>query len=61
MIWISLAYAADVTLSPGDDVATLTAALQPGDVVNFEPGTTEICRFTKEKLEITEAFFQRIE
>jgi len=29
--------------------------------VNFEPGTTEICRFTKEKLEITEAFFQRIE
>lgn len=39
MIWISLAYAADVTLSPGDDVATLTAALQPGDVVNFEPGT----------------------
>jgi len=29
--------------------------------VNFEPGTTEICRFTKEKLEITETFFQRIE
>lgn len=29
--------------------------------VNFEPGTTEICRFTKEKLEITDAFFQRIE
>jgi len=29
--------------------------------VNFEPGTTEICRFTKEKLEISEPFFQRIE
>jgi len=29
--------------------------------VNFEPGTTEICRFTKEKLEISESFFQRIE
>jgi predicted Ser/Thr protein kinase len=29
--------------------------------VNFEPGTVETCRFTKEKLEITEVFFQRIE
>jgi len=29
--------------------------------VNFEPGTVEICRFTREKLEITETFFQRIE
>ncbi len=29
--------------------------------VNFEPGTTETCRFTKEKLEISEPFFQRIE
>lgn len=29
--------------------------------VNFEPGTVEICRFTKEKLEINESFFQRIE
>ena len=29
--------------------------------VNFEPGTVETCRFTREKLEITEAFFQRIE
>jgi predicted Ser/Thr protein kinase len=29
--------------------------------VNFEPGTTEVCRFTGERLEINEAFFQRIE
>ncbi len=29
--------------------------------VNFEPGTVETCRFTGEKLEITETFFQRIE
>jgi predicted Ser/Thr protein kinase len=29
--------------------------------VNFEPGTTEICRFTGERLEINETFFQRIE
>ena len=29
--------------------------------VNFEPGSVETCRFTKEKLEINEAFFQRIE
>lgn len=29
--------------------------------VNFEPGTVETCRFTKEKLEISEPFFQRIE
>ena len=29
--------------------------------VNFEPGTVETCRFTGERLEITETFFQRIE
>ncbi len=29
--------------------------------VNFEPGTVETCRFTKERLEINETFFQRIE
>ncbi len=29
--------------------------------VNFEPGSTEMCRFTGERLEIGEAFFQRIE
>lgn len=36
---IGAALAADVTLSPGDDVATLTAALQPGDEVVFTAGT----------------------
>ncbi len=29
--------------------------------VNFEVGTTETCQFTKEKIEISETFFQRIE
>jgi len=29
--------------------------------VNFEPGTTEVCRFTGNRLEINEPFFQRIE
>lgn len=29
--------------------------------VNFEVGTVETCQFTNEKLEISEAFFQRIE
>ena len=29
--------------------------------VNFEPGTVEFCEFTKEKVEITDAFFRRIE
>ena len=29
--------------------------------VNFEPGTTATCRFTGERLEISESFFQRIE
>lgn len=29
--------------------------------VNFEPGTTEVCRFTGDRLEISESFFQRIE
>jgi predicted Ser/Thr protein kinase len=29
--------------------------------VNFEPGTAATCRFTGERLEISEAFFQRIE
>ncbi len=29
--------------------------------VNFEPGSVETCRFTGEKLEITEAFFESIE
>ncbi|RPH39711.1 MAG: serine protein kinase PrkA, partial [Desulfobulbaceae bacterium] len=29
--------------------------------VNFESGTTETCHFTNEKVEINEAFFQRIE
>lgn len=35
----SAARAASVQLSPGDDVATLTAALQPGDEVVFSAGT----------------------
>jgi hypothetical protein len=29
--------------------------------VNFEPGRVETCQFTNEKIEISEAFFQRIE
>jgi predicted Ser/Thr protein kinase len=29
--------------------------------VNFEPGAIEVCRFTGERLEISEAFFRRIE
>ncbi len=29
--------------------------------VNFEPGRVETCQFTREKIEISEAFFQRIE
>jgi predicted Ser/Thr protein kinase len=29
--------------------------------VNFEPGTTEVCEFTGERLEISEGFFSRIE
>ncbi|MBU0996039.1 MAG: serine protein kinase PrkA [Proteobacteria bacterium] len=29
--------------------------------VNFEPGTTEVCTYTKEKLEITESYFDHIE
>ncbi len=33
------AHAASVTLSPGDDVASLTASLQPGDEVVFSKGT----------------------
>ncbi|MBM9606379.1 serine protein kinase PrkA [Desulfopila inferna] len=29
--------------------------------VNFEPGTIETCRFTGDKIEVTDEFFQRIE
>ncbi|MGE4558924.1 MAG: serine protein kinase PrkA, partial [Desulfobulbus sp.] len=29
--------------------------------VNFEPGTSEVCRFTGDRLDINEAFFERIE
>nr|WP_320010611.1 serine protein kinase PrkA [uncultured Desulfobulbus sp.] len=29
--------------------------------VNFEPGTSEVCRFTGDRLEISETYFQRIE
>jgi hypothetical protein len=36
---ILAAQAANVTLSPGDDVASLTASLQPGDTVTFNAGT----------------------
>lgn len=36
---ILAAHAASVTLSPGDDVASLTASLQPGDEVVFQAGT----------------------
>ncbi|MDP2308976.1 MAG: right-handed parallel beta-helix repeat-containing protein [Pseudomonadota bacterium] len=41
MMWmlVSSALAASVQLSPGDDVATRTAALQPGDEVVFSAGT----------------------
>lgn len=39
LYFVASAIAADVTLSPGDDVATLTAALQPGDEVVFTEGT----------------------
>lgn len=49
-MWLSLlcsallsnAQAASVQLSPGDDVATLTASLQPGDEVVFAAGTYSI-------------------
>lgn len=36
------ALAADLTVSPGDDLAAFTAALGPGDVITFEDGTYEI-------------------
>ena len=29
--------------------------------INFEPGTTEVCTYTKERLEITDAYFDHIE
>jgi hypothetical protein len=39
LILLSAAHAASVALSPGDDVASLTASLQPGDEVVFSAGT----------------------
>ncbi|MEZ4238575.1 MAG: right-handed parallel beta-helix repeat-containing protein [Myxococcota bacterium] len=36
------ALAASVTLSPGDDIGSLTSSLQPGDVVTFNGGTYEL-------------------
>jgi len=41
-IWMTMAFAADVTISPGDNVATLTSSLTPGDTVLFEAGTYPI-------------------
>jgi len=38
----SLAFAAEVTVSPGDDIRTLTASLGPGDEYIFEDGVYEI-------------------
>lgn len=42
IIWLTAALAADVTISVGDDVASLTSSLTPGDTVLFEAGTYEI-------------------
>lgn len=42
MIWIGGALAASVTLNPGDDVASLTSSLGPGDEVVFNAGTYEL-------------------
>lgn len=36
------AWGASVDLSPGDDVAALTASLGPGDVITFAPGVYEL-------------------
>lgn len=42
LLFANIAMAANVELSPGDDVATLTGALGPGDVVTFNEGTYEL-------------------
>ena len=42
IIWLTAALAADVTISAGDNVATLTSSLTPGDTVLFEAGTYTI-------------------
>ena len=42
MIWIGAALAASVTLNPGDDVASLTSSLGPGDEVVFNEGVYEL-------------------
>lgn len=42
LLFVSNAFAASVTLNPGDDVVTLTASLGPGDEVVFNPGTYTI-------------------
>jgi len=42
LIWLTAALAADVTITPGDNVATLTSSLTPGDTVSFEAGTYTI-------------------
>ncbi len=42
IIWLAAALAADVTISAGDNIATLTSSLNPGDTVLFEAGTYDI-------------------
>ena len=42
LLWIGVASAASVTLNPGDDVASLTSALGPGDEIVFANGIYEI-------------------
>ena len=43
LLWMSgLAHAASVEVSPGDDIATLTASLGPGDEIVFDDGTYPI-------------------
>ena len=42
MLFITAAWAASVTLNPGDDVASLTSALGPGDEIVFANGIYEI-------------------
>lgn len=43
MWWLPTgALAADVALSPGDDIGALTSSLLPGDIVTFNAGTFEL-------------------
>jgi parallel beta-helix repeat protein len=42
IISITAALAADATVNPADDVASITSSLTPGDTILFEPGTYDI-------------------